>query len=52
MNKKSFIEILTDNDPEEMVNFLLYKGKVKLVNAVTFLDDMEANKTVIKKKDK
>lgn len=44
MERSSFVEILMDNSPEQLNDFLLKKGKVKLMNCVTFLDNMEMNK--------
>ena len=48
MNRDNFIEILTDSTPEELNEFLLKKGSIKIMNAVTFLDDIELNKNTLK----
>lgn len=48
MNRGNFIELLMNNSPEELADFLEKKGQIKLVNAVTFLDDMEANRNFVK----
>lgn len=39
MDKPNFYKILCSSTPEEINEFISSKGKKKMVNAVTFLDD-------------
>lgn len=39
MDKSDFYKILCSSTPEEINNFISAKGKIKNVNAITFLDD-------------
>lgn len=39
MEKSDFYKILCSSTPEEINNFISSKGKIKNVNAITFLDD-------------
>ena len=38
MNKKSFFDILSTITPEELNELISSKGKLKMVNAITFVD--------------
>ena len=38
MDKQSFYEILCNTTPEELNDFLTEKGKKKMVNVITFID--------------
>lgn len=48
MNRENFINILMNNDPEELSNFLKEKGKIKIVSAIRFMDDLELNRSISK----
>ena len=39
MDKSDFYKILCSSTPEEINHFISSKGKIKNVNAITFLDD-------------
>ena len=39
MDKPDFYKILCSSTPEEINEFISSKGKKKMVNAITFLDD-------------
>lgn len=39
MDKSDFYKILCSSTPEEINKFISAKGKIKNVNAITFLDD-------------
>ena len=39
MDKYDFYEILCKSSPEEINEFISSKGKIKMVNTITFLDD-------------
>lgn len=39
MNKSDFYEILCSYTPEKINEFISSKGKIKMINAITFLDD-------------
>ena len=39
MDKAQFFDILCTSTPEEVNEFISSKGKKKMVNAITFLDD-------------
>lgn len=39
MDKPDFYKILCTSTPEEINEFISLKGKKKMVNAITFLDD-------------
>ena len=39
MDKSDFYKILCSSTPEEINHFISAKGKIKNVNAITFLDD-------------
>lgn len=39
MDKTDFFKILCTYTPEELNEFISSKGKIKMVNAVTFLDN-------------
>ena len=39
MEKPDFYKILCTSTPEEINEFISSKGKKKMVNAITFLDD-------------
>lgn len=44
MNKENFYKILCHTTPEELNEFISLRGKKKMVNAITFIDDNETNK--------
>ena len=39
MDKSDFYKIICSSTPEEINHFISSKGKIKNVNAITFLDD-------------
>jgi hypothetical protein len=44
MDKKSFYEILCSTTPEELNELLTERGKKKMVNGITFIDQEDNNK--------
>lgn len=43
MTKPDFFHILCTSTPEELNKFISSKGKIKMVNAITFIKKEESN---------
>lgn len=45
IDREGFLDILMSSSPEEINEYIASKGKTKMVNAITFLDEKnEGNK--------